>query len=118
MPFGSIPYGIRSRHTASTKNPAPISRFAPSPHGQIGWLTGFWCQTHFLADALSCIDYLETRPDTDLSRGVAMTGVSGGGLTTMFCAAIDERIAFSAPVCCITDHETLHLTDLYSSCTE
>lgn len=87
-------------------------------NGLIGWLTGFWCQTHFVADALSCIDYLETRPDADLSRGVAMTGVSGGGLTAMYCAPIDERITFFAPVCCIAEQESLHFADLYTSCPE
>ena len=87
-------------------------------NGSAGWLTGFWCQTHFVADALSCIDYLETRKDANLSNGVAMTGVSGGGLTTMYCAAMDERITFFAPVCCVAEQETLHLTDLYTSCPE
>ena len=87
-------------------------------NGLIGWLTDFWCQTHFVADALSCIDYLETRPDADVSKGVAMTGVSGGGLTSMYCAPIDERITFFAPVCCITEQESIHLNDLYTSCPE
>lgn len=87
-------------------------------NGIMGWLTGMWCQTHFLADALACIDYLETRGDVDMSKGVAMTGVSGGGLTTMFCAALDPRITFFAPVCCLGDHRGLSLKDLYSSCPE
>jgi len=31
---------------------------------------------------------------------------------------MDERISFFAPVCCITEQEALHLTDLYTSCPE
>lgn len=57
---------------------------------------------YFVADALRCIDYLETRDDVDLSRGVAMTGVSGGGTTTIFSNLLDERIAVSAPSCCLS----------------
>ena len=41
------------------------------------YLTGETSSKYFVADALRCIDYLETRRDTDLSLGVAMTGVSG-----------------------------------------
>lgn len=87
-------------------------------NGIIGYLTGIWCQTHFVADALSCIDYLETRADADLSHGVAVTGVSGGGLTTVYCAAYDSRVTFAAPVCCITDQEHIHMTENYTSCPE
>ncbi len=87
-------------------------------NGAMGWLTGIWSQTHFLADALACIDYLETRADVDTTKGVAMTGVSGGGLTTFFCAALDSRITFFAPVCCLGEHEGIHLNDLYTSCPE
>lgn len=87
-------------------------------NGVLEWLVGIWCQTHFVADALACIDYLETREDVDASKGFAMTGVSGGGLTTVFCAAYDDRITFAAPVCCIADQEALHFTGLYTSCPE
>ena len=87
-------------------------------NGVIGWMTGIWAMTYFMADALACISYLEQRSDVDASRGFAMTGVSGGGLTSMFCAAYDPRITFAAPVCCISSQEALHLTGLYTSCPE
>ena len=41
-------------------------------------------------DALRCLDYLETRPEADCSRA-AILGLSGGGTTTLFTAALDER---------------------------
>jgi len=42
-------------------------------------------------DALRCLDYLETRPEADMSR-VAMIGLSGGGTVTTFTAALEERL--------------------------
>ncbi|NOS71821.1 MAG: hypothetical protein HOP33_18065 [Verrucomicrobia bacterium] len=42
-------------------------------------------------DALRCLDYLETRPEVDSSR-LAVAGLSLGGETTMYVAAMDERI--------------------------
>jgi hypothetical protein len=74
--------------------------------------------TYFVADALRAMDYLETRNDVDSSLGFTMTGVSGGCLTTIFCSLLDERIAFSAPVCCLSEHENIHFKDLYTSCPE
>ena len=87
-------------------------------NGVIGWLTGVWSQTHFVADALACLDYLETRSDVDSSRGFAMTGVSGGGLTTIFAAAYDKRVSFAAPVCCVSEQESIHFKNLYTACPE
>lgn len=87
-------------------------------NGLIGFLTGYWSQTHFVIDALRCMDYLETRDDIDSAGGFAMTGVSGGGFTTIFAAMLDERVRVSAPVCCLSAHELIHLQDLYTSCPE
>ncbi len=42
-------------------------------------------------DALRLVDYLETRPELDMRRLGAM-GISGGGMHTLFSAAIDTRI--------------------------
>lgn len=41
-------------------------------------------------DALRLVDYLETRADIDTQRLGAM-GISGGGMHTLFSAAVDER---------------------------
>ena len=87
-------------------------------NGVIGYLTGIWSMTYFVADALRAIDYLETRADVDTSVGFTMTGVSGGGLTSIFSAILDECIKFCAPVCCLSEHEKIHLNDLYTSCPE
>lgn len=50
-----------------------------------------------LLNALKAVDYLASRPDLD-SKRIGATGRSGGGMTTFFLAALDERIAASAPV--------------------
>jgi len=50
-----------------------------------------------LWNARRAVDYLATRPDLDPKR-IGATGRSGGGMTTYFLAALDERIAASAPV--------------------
>jgi len=82
------------------------------------YLTGECSNRYFIADALRCIDYLAGREDVDTSGGVAMTGVSGGGHTTMFATLLDERIAVAGPVCCavpMADHPVL---DCYACCPE
>lgn len=50
-----------------------------------------------LLNARRAVDYLAARPDLDPKR-IGATGRSGGGMTTFFLAAIDERIRASAPV--------------------
>ncbi len=87
-------------------------------NGVIGYLTGVWSQTHFVLDARRCLDYLQTRPDVDTGAGFAATGVSGGGITSLFLALVDERVRCLAPCCCLARHEDLHLRDLYTSCPE
>ena len=42
-------------------------------------------------DALRCLDYLETRPEVD-KKNFAVAGLSLGGETTMYVAAMDTRI--------------------------
>jgi dienelactone hydrolase len=42
-------------------------------------------------DALRCVDYLLTRPEVDPAR-LAVAGLSLGGETTMYVAALDERL--------------------------
>ncbi|MGD0774309.1 MAG: acetylxylan esterase [Candidatus Solibacter sp.] len=48
-------------------------------------------------DGIRAVDYLYSRPDVDRSR-IAFTGGSGGGHSTYWVSALDERITLSVPV--------------------
>jgi dienelactone hydrolase len=55
-----------------------------------------------LWNAIRALDYLETRPDVDMKR-VGVTGRSGGGATTWWVLAADDRPACFVPVAGIVD---------------
>ena len=82
------------------------------------YLTGYSSNRYFVLDALRCIDYLATRSDVDLSRGVAMSGVSGGGHTTLFATLLDRRIVCQGPSCCLSRMADHPVGDLYAPCPE
>ena len=86
--------------------------------GVRSYLVGETSSQYFVVDALRCIDYLETRPDVDLSRGVAMTGVSGGGTTTTLATLLDDRISVAGPSCCLAPLADLDITQCYAGCPE
>lgn len=50
------------------------------------------------------IDYLRSRPEVDGSR-IGVTGASGGGNQSMYCGALDERIAATIPVCSVGNYQ-------------
>ncbi|HSU67295.1 MAG TPA: CocE/NonD family hydrolase, partial [Tepidisphaeraceae bacterium] len=60
-------------------------------------------------NGIRAIDYLCSRPDVDPSR-IGMTGRSGGGATTWYVSALDERVKVSVPVAGITDLQN-HVVD-------
>ena len=45
-------------------------------------------------DAMRCVDFLGSRPEVDASR-IASAGLSGGGTTTLFFAALEDRISLA-----------------------
>ena len=65
---------------------------------------GNWTGAKMVQDAVSAIDYLETRPEIDTSR-LGVTGVSGGGTAASFLTAIEKRVTMSAPGCYVTSWE-------------
>ncbi|MBN2307502.1 MAG: hypothetical protein JXR94_00940 [Candidatus Hydrogenedentes bacterium] len=82
------------------------------------YVTGHSSNRYFVIDAVRCIDYLATRDDVDLARGVGMTGVSGGGTTTTFATVLDDRIAAAGPSCCAVPNAQHPVLDQYAPCAE
>jgi dienelactone hydrolase len=52
-------------------------------------------------NGIRALDYLETRPEVDRTR-FGVTGRSGGGATSWWIAALDERVKVAAPTAGIT----------------
>jgi dienelactone hydrolase len=52
-------------------------------------------------NGIRALDYLVSRPDVDPTR-IGVTGRSGGGATSWWVAALDERVACAVPVAGIT----------------
>ena len=82
------------------------------------YLTGTTSQRFFVLDALRSIDYLATRSDVDMRRGVGITGVSGGGFTALYATLLDERIRASGPSCFDAPATEHPVKDLYPPCPE
>ncbi len=72
----------------------------------------------FLADCRRVIDYVSGRPDADVREGVAMTGVSGGGFSSITCAIVDKRVRIIAPSCYGMPDELHPVRDGYAGCPE
>ena len=56
-----------------------------------------------LWDGIRAMDLLLSRPEVDNKR-VGVTGCSGGGTMTVCLTAVDNRFAFAAPDCFVTDY--------------
>jgi cephalosporin-C deacetylase-like acetyl esterase len=67
-------------------------------HARFDWYSrGFSPLAVELWNARRALDYLVTRRNID-ARRIGATGRSGGGMTTFYLAALDERVAAAAPV--------------------
>jgi len=68
-------------------------------HGQVLW-------GMMVYDSIRAIDYLETRPEVDMSR-LGTLGLSMGSTMAWWLAALDERVQVCVDLCCLTDYEEL-----------
>ncbi len=82
------------------------------------YLTGDTSSRYFIGDVLRAMDFLQARPDIDHSHGFTLTGVSGGGHSSVYAALLDDRATLIAPSCCLTPQDRLVLELCYSSCPE
>jgi dienelactone hydrolase len=81
-------------------------------------LTGDTSSRYFVGDTLRVMDYLATRADIDARHGFVLTGVSGGGNSSVFAALLDDRATLFAPSCCLNPQGSLVLDLAYASCPE
>lgn len=75
-----------------------IDRRAEGDHND-WWLVqgGTNATGYYVWDVMRALDYMETRPDTDMDK-VGITGASGGGLATLYAFAADDRFDCAVPV--------------------
>src|SRR5262245_57752054 len=88
-----------------------LGEVAGKHHGTYN-LSRFWWQSRGYTPAgVECwngvrgIDYLLSRPDVDPER-IGVTGISGGGATTVWIAAADDRVKVAVPVSGMSDLES------------
>ncbi len=60
---------------------------------------------YVMYECIRALDYLHTRDDVDPAR-IMCTGASGGGMQSMYFAALDDRLAGAVPVCYISSYES------------
>jgi dienelactone hydrolase len=79
-------------------------------HGQLApLLAGFTSLAVMVAETIGGLDVLAARADVDATR-LAVTGASGGGLVSLFTAAVDPRPR-AAAICCIVNTHVSQVRD-------
>jgi len=83
----------------------PVERRWEGPHDDLRLTLGSTNATGvYVWDLMRALDYLETRPEADMSR-VGLTGASGGGLATMWAFAAEPRFTCAASVVYASSYE-------------
>ncbi len=88
-----------------------LGEVAGKHHGTYNLDRFWWHSRGYTPAGVECwngmraIDYLVTRADVDAEK-VGVTGISGGGATTVWVAAADERVKVAVPVSGMSDLES------------
>jgi dienelactone hydrolase len=85
-----------------------LGEVAGKHHGTYNLNRFWWHSRGYTPAGVECwngiraIDYLCTRPEVDPDR-IGVTGISGGGATTVWVAAADDRVKVAVPVSGMSD---------------
>jgi cephalosporin-C deacetylase-like acetyl esterase len=88
-----------------------LGEVAGKHHGTYNLGRWWWHSAGYTPAGVECwngirgIDYLVSRPDVDPER-IGVTGISGGGASTIWIAAADERVKVAVPVSGMSDLES------------
>jgi dienelactone hydrolase len=88
-----------------------LGEVAGKHHGTYNLDRFWWHSRGYTPAGVEClngiraIDYLCSRPDVDPDK-IGVTGISGGGATTVWVAAADDRVKVAVPVSGISDLES------------
>jgi dienelactone hydrolase len=88
-----------------------LGEIAGKHHGTYNLDRWWWHDRGYTPAGVECwngvrgIDYLLSRPDVDPEK-IGVTGISGGGATTCWVAAADDRVKVAVPVSGMSDLES------------
>ena len=88
-----------------------LGEVAGKHHGTYNLNRFWWHDRGYTPAGVECwngiraIDYLVSRPDVDPDK-IGVTGISGGGATTVWVCAADDRVKVSVPVSGMSDLES------------
>jgi dienelactone hydrolase len=92
-----------------------LGEVAGKHHGTYNLGRWWWHDRGYTPAGVECwngvrgIDYLVSRPEVDAEK-IGVTGISGGGATTCWVAAADDRVKVAVPVSGMSDLES-YVTD-------
>jgi cephalosporin-C deacetylase-like acetyl esterase len=88
-----------------------LGEIAGKHHGTYNLGRWWWQARGYTPAGVECwngvrgIDYLVSRPDVDAEK-IGVTGISGGGASTIWISAADERVKVAVPVSGMSDLES------------
>ncbi len=108
--FDPIDQGERRQEPSYSSMRFPHGLHYAMGHNQIGiraMLLGWSASRFMIWDAMCAIDYVLSRTDVVRPGKIGYLGTSGGGTSTAFLMALDDRIGAAVPSCYLTSLRAL-----------